>query len=243
MGLDFVQAAVDGEWVGVENLDALAQQYGLPLPTADPEQAAALQAKLAEILARNAEVTSEGADDVGAHLVVMLPLRDTVTDLMDAVQSLAGAPAGTLPAGSLEDIPATEIPLDVWISDGRLVQIEVDVVAIAETLGEDMTDAPDEFAVRMAIDEFTDEIGAPDDFVAIDVQEIIQSLFGAGFESSGGSALPAPGGDRGPVVVPSLGLACSDLAGVPPDQIKTFLEASGEAAAYKQVKKACPELF
>lgn len=243
MGLDFVQAAVDGEWVGVENLDDLAQQFGLPVPTAEPEQAAALQAKLAEILASNADVTSEGTDDVGAHLVLMIPLRDTVSDLMDALQSLAGAPAGTLPAGALEEIPATDVPVDVWVSDGRLVQIEIDVVAIAEAVGEDTADGPDEFVVRMEIDEFTDEIEAPDDFEAIDVQEIIQGLTGSAF---GGTDVAPPAdasGGRGPVVVPSLGLACSDLAGVPPEQIKTFLEASGEAAAYNKVKKACPELF
>lgn len=242
MGFDFVQDIVDGNWVGVEDLDQVTEQLGFPVATPDPEKAAALQDKFAEILKQNAEVTSEGSDDVGAHLVVSLPLKDTTTDLFDALESLGGAPAGTLPDEALGEIPDADIPLDVWVSDGQLVQIEADVIAIGEAVGEEPdADAPDEFAFRVTIEEFTDEIEAPDDFTPIDVGKIMQGLMGGmmGSESAGTGAI---GSDR-EVVVPELGLACSDLAGVPPDQIKAFLDASGEGDAFKKVKAACPELF
>lgn len=242
MGFDFAQAVVDGEWVGVEDVDKLAEQFGLPVQTPDPEQAAALQKKLVEIFEQNAEVTSEGTDDVGAHLVVSLPVRETLGDVFEAIETLGGVPAGSVPTPPLDDLPDGEIPLDVWVSDGRLVQLEADVVAIGEALGEEPPEDVGEFAFRITLDEFTGEVEAPDDFEAIDLQEIMQSVFGAAMGSESAGALGAGGGGR-EVVVPELGLACSDLAGVPPDQIKTFLEASGQPGAYKKVKQACPELF
>lgn len=245
MGFDFAQALVDGEWVGVEGLDEFAEQLGLPVTTPDPEQAAALQQKFAEILERNADATSEGTDDVGAHLRVTLPLKQTAGELFEALGSLGGAPPGALPMDALNELPTADIPLDVWISDGRLVQLEIDVLAIGEALGEEPEEGVDDFAFRLTIDEFTDEVEAPEDFVPIDLQQILQGVFGAGLggAAAGGSAISPPdSGDR-EVVVPELGLACSDLAGVPPDQIKAFLEASGQPGAFKTVKRACPELF
>ena len=107
---------------------------------------------------------------------------------------------------------------------------------------EEDEDAPDEFAFRVTFDEFTDEIEAPDDFTPIDLGEILKGFMG-GAMGSGAVGAPPDLGGGGEVVVPELGLRCSDLAGVPPDQIKTFLEASGEGGAFKKIKAACPELF
>lgn len=241
MGFGFVQDIVDGEWVGVEDVNEVTEQLGVPIPTPDPEAAAALQDKFVAILEQNAEVTSEGSDDVGAHLVVSLPLKETATELFDALESLSGAPAGAFPEESLAEVPDADIPIDVWVSDGRLVQIEADIIAIMEAVGEEDEDAPDEFAIRLAIDEFTDEVEAPDDFTPIDLGQILQGIMGGGMTGSESAGAGAAGGRE--VVVPELGLACSDLTGVPPDQIKTFLEASGEGDAYDKVKAACPELF
>jgi hypothetical protein len=115
------------------------------------------------------------------------------------------------------------------------------VIEIGQALGEEPTEDFDELAFRVAIEEFTGEIEAPDDFVPIDLQQILET-FGAGL---GGGLDTTTGGASGgrEVVVPELGLACSDLAGVPPDQIKAFLDASGASGAFKKVKQACPELF
>lgn len=243
LGFDFAQAVVDGEWIGVENVDQIAEQLGAPVQTPDPEQVAALQEQFVEVLENNADVTSEGTDDVGAHLVVSLPLKETTSDLFEALQGLGGAPAGALPTGALDEIPDGEIPIDVWVSDGRLVQIEADAIAISEALGEEPPEGVDEFAFRVALEEFTDEVEAPDDFESIDVEQIMQSIFGTGLGGDLGGA--DAGGETGEreVVVPELGLACSDLTGVPPDQIKTFLEASGQPDAFETIKRACPELF
>ena len=244
-GFDFAQALVDGEWVGVEGLDELAKQFGVPVATPDPEQAAHLADRIGEILESNAEVTSEGTDDVGAHLVLSVPLRDTAEDLVEALQTLGGAPAGTFPTDGLSDIPDTDIPIDVWISDGRLVQVEFDIVAIATAAGDPPPEGVDDFAIRMTIDEFTDDVAPPDDFVEIDVQQLLETFFGAALgtgEAIEEAPVTVPGGNR-EVVVPELGLACSDLGMLSPDEIESFLSASGVPGALKKVRQGCPELF
>ncbi len=176
-GLEFAQPLADGEWIGVEGIDQLTQQFGLPQATSDPEEASALVERVAGVLEGNARVTSEGTDDVGAHLLVAVPLKETARELLDTLQSFGGA-AGALPDTGLEEVPDGEIPIDVWISDGRLVQLELDFVAIARELGEEPPEDVDEFALLMTIDEFTDGVEPPDDFVAIDLQEILQGFFG-----------------------------------------------------------------
>lgn len=243
-GFDFAQALVDGEWVGIEGVDEIAEQLGLPQASADPEQAAQVADQIAQILEKNADVSSEGSDDVGAHLVVTVPLRDTLQELMGALQEVAGAPAGSLPTDGLSEVPDADIPIDVWVSDGRLVQVELDVVAIAEATGEEPPEGVDEFAIRFTIDEFTEDVEAPDDFTAIDVQQLIQSFFGAAMGSTeAGSAgiVPAPAGDRGPLAVPELGIACTDLEMLSPQEIEQFLTSSGYSV--KSVEKNCPQLF
>lgn len=244
-GFDFAQSLVDGEWVGVEGIDDLAEQFGVPQPSADPEQTAELQDEIAAILEKNADVSSEGTDDVGAHLVVTVPLRDTLQELLNALTSIANAPAGSLPTDSLSDVPDADIPIDVWVSDRRLVQVELDLVAIAEAAGEEPPADVDEFALRFSVDEFTEDVEAPSDFAEIDVQQLVESFFGAaiGMESAQSKAVvEAPGGDR-EVVVPELGLACSDLQTLSPQDIESFLSASGVPGALKKVRQGCPELF
>lgn len=242
-GFDFAQAFVEGDWIGVEGLDELAEQFGIPQPTVDPEEASEVVDEIAAVLEQNVEVRSEGTDDVGAHLVLSVPLRDTLQGLLNAVSSIANAPAGSLPTEGLSEVPDADIPVDVWVSDGRLVQVELDLVAIAEAAGEEPPEEGD-FALRFGVEEFTDDVEAPSDFAAIDVQQLMEAFFGGltGMDSAGGSAIPAPGGER-EVVVPELGLACTDLQTLSPEEIEQFLSASGVPGALKKVRQGCPELF
>jgi hypothetical protein len=241
MGFDFARAFVDGEWVGIEGLYDTAEQFGVPVQTPDPDQVSALKDEVIGILEQNASVTSEGTDDVGAHLVVSVPLRQTAEELADAFGGLGGL-AG-VPQEGLQEVPEGDADIDVWVSDGRLVQVELDFVALAEQLDGDVPEGVDRMALRVEIDEFTDAVEAPDDYVAIDIGDILGSIFGGsgGLESSESAGGAATGGRE--VVVPELGLACSDLESVPPAQIKAYLEASGQPDAFQTVKKECPELF
>ncbi|HEX2058824.1 MAG TPA: hypothetical protein VHI71_10710 [Actinomycetota bacterium] len=178
-GFDFAQPLVDGEWIGVENINELAEQFGGgQLPTPDPEEAQAVADEIARIFEQNASVTSEGSDDVGAHLVVSVPLRETLSESLDALQGLSGAPAGAIPGDALQEVPDASIPVDAWISDGQLVQVEFDFVKIAEALDEPQPEGVEDLAIRATLDEFTEDVEAPSDFTAINLQEILQSFFG-----------------------------------------------------------------
>lgn len=243
-GFDFAQPLVDGEWVGVEGVDELAEQFGVPQQTPDPEQAARVADEIVRVLEQNVSVTSEGTDDVGAHLVLGVPLRETLQDLVQTLQSVGGPAAGALPTDDLAEVPDAEVPVDVWVSDGRLVQVEMDFVAIAEAAGEEPPEDVDELALRATLDEFTEDVEAPDDFVEIDVEQILETFFGGAFggiDSSDSMELGASGGRE--VVVPELGVACSDLEMLSPGEVESFLEASGTPGALKAVKQNCPELF
>lgn len=243
-GFDFAQPFVEGEWIGISGIDELAEQFGLPQPTPDAEEAQQVVDQIAAILEENVEVGSEGTDDVGAHLVLTIPLRDTLQELINTLQSIANAPAGTFPTDALTDVPDADIPIDAWVSDGRLVQIELDLIAIAEAVGEEPPEDVDEFALRFTIDEFTDDVEAPSDFTEIDVQQLLQTFLGGalGGGTGMGGTPPIPGGDR-EVIVPELGLACSDLQTLSPQEIEQFLSASGVPGALKKVRQGCPELF
>lgn len=245
-GLDFVEPLVEGEWVGVEGLNDLAEQFGVTVPTPDPEQADALAKRLTAVFEENADVSSEGSDDVGDHLLVRVPLKEFVTETFDVLLGASGLPAGALPMEDLEQIPEDAVmPIDVWIADGAVAQVELDFVRFAEEFGEDVPEGIEQVAMRFTFEEFTDEVEAPSDFVEIDLQEILQGFLGAMPGTEGldtGSAIEAPSGER-EVVLPELGLACEDLQTLSPDEIETFLGASGMPGAVKKIRQACPELF
>lgn len=247
-GLDFAQPFADGEWVGIAGYQELAEQFGVQA-TPDPEKAKELQDRLLGILEENADVTSEGADDVGEHVVARVRLKQFVQETFDVLQDVSGAPAGMLPPlEGLDEIPDdATMPLDMWIDDGVLVQAEIDFVRFAEELGEDVPEGIDQMVMRFTFEEFTDEVEAPSDFVEIDLQEVIQGIFGAvpatGESSAGGTAVEEVPAGKPKVLVPELGVACSDLQMLSPEEIETFLGASGMPGAIKKVRKACPELF
>ena len=246
-GFDFVEPLADGEWVGLVGLDTLMEQFGATQPSADPEQNKALVEEITSAFEDTAEVTSEGPDDVGDHLLVRVPLKDFARGVFEAFEDLGSLPPGSLPpAEELDQIPDdAELPVDAWLDDGQLVQIELDFLQLAEDLAEESApEGIDRIAMRMTFEEFTDDIEAPSDFVEINLQEILQGFFGAApltGTDSGGAELEVPA-DR-EVVLPELGLACSDLQTLSPEEIETFLEASGMPGAVNQIRQACPELF
>lgn len=249
-GLDFIEPLVDGEWVGIEGIDALAEQFGVTVPTPDPEQAEALTKRITAAFEENAEVESEGSDGTGEHLRVRVPLKEFARETFDALQEMSGLPPAALPPmEDLDQIPDdTQLPFDVWIDDGAVVQLELDFLELAEDLaGEPAPEGIEEMVMRFTFEEFTDEVEAPSDFVEVDLQEVIQGIFGAipatGEASAGGSAIEEVPAGKPKVVLPELGVACSDLQMLSPEEIETFLGASGMPGAIKKVKKACPELF
>ncbi len=234
-GLDFVEPALNGEWLALEGLDQLAQQFGGAAPTPSAEQQEQLLRDLSDAFESTGEVTSEGEDDVGSHLVVTVPLRDIYEELLDNAESLTGSvPGASLPPAS--EVPDEEVTLDAWVRDGRLAQLEVDFLQFAEMSDEEVPEGVERFALRLSLEEFDEEIAAPEDAVDVDLQQLLQAVGG------GLGGPPAdPGGGTTTGEIPGLpGVTCEQLAAQNPEDIKAALQA--DPNLLQQVDQACPEL-
>lgn len=221
-GLTFAKAAADGEWLSIEGLEEAAQQMTGQAPLAVPEQEQLIR-DLTASFKENAQVTSEGDEDAGEHLVVAVPLRATYENFVkDFAQLGQQLPLGQLPDAS--EVPDEDVIFDVWVDDDRVTQIEFDFTQIAEISGdaEDIPEGVERFAFRAEIDEFDDEIEVPEGAVAVDPQQIF-GLFGGmmGGMGAGAGAMP-PAGD------PGAGFNCDDLKGAPPEVLAQFAEECPE---------------
>jgi hypothetical protein len=137
---------------------------------------------------------------------------------------------------AMAEIPEGDLELDAWISDGQIVQFELDFVKAAEEFGDPAPEGVERLALRLEIDEFTDEIAAPEGATLIDPQQIFQGIFG-GLGGLGAPAAPSGG------TIPELGISCSDLEGLTEADVRAFLEGAGRKDLIDATKQACPELF
>jgi hypothetical protein len=221
-GLTFAGAAADGEWLSIAGLQEAAQQITGQTAPAVPEQEQLIK-DLTASFKENAEVTSEGDDDAGEHLLVSVPLRATYENFVEDFQQLGQQlPLGQLPPSS--EVPDKDVVFDVWVEDNRVTQLEFDFLQIAELSGdvEEIPEGVEQFAFRAEIDEFGDDIEAPEDAVSVDPQQIF-GLFGGmmGGMGAGAGAMP-PAGDLG------AGFNCNDLKGAPPEVLSQFAEECPE---------------
>jgi hypothetical protein len=187
-GITFVKPAIDGEWIGLEGLKELAEQQGFPTAQA-PNQDALVRA-FRTAVNEEAEVTQGDLEGPGTHLVADLPVRDIYDRLVPEFQRLfAGFPGAEFPPAS--EIPDESVRVDTWVEDDQLKQIRLDLLQFAELGDEPVPEGVEEFALQVTIDEFDDEVEAPEGAVTLTPQEIQQAfgaLLGAQFgESQSGS--------------------------------------------------------
>ncbi len=209
-GLDFVEPALNGAWIAVTGAEELSQQFG---GARDAEDMAASQEKLIQdisaALEENAQVRSEGTDDIGDHLVVSISLRDVYQRLMSSMRGLPGFPAEQLPPGN--DLSDQTIVLHVWIEDDRVKQAALDLAQFT-TSNADGGAAGGRVALLLAFEEFTDEILPPDDAVEVPVEQLMQMFIGSIGASRGAGAGAASDFD------------CDQLKGAPPSVKEQFAD-------------------
>jgi len=211
-GLGFVRNAIDGDWIAIEGFKELAEQF---TGAAGGDAAMIDQQKFIEDMTKAIEDTSEvthaGSDDAGDHLVVALSIRDLYTRFSSSIQGLTGAvPMGGLPPAS--EIPDEIVELDVWVADDQVTQVRLDFLKIAQTFeSEPPPEGVEDFGLLLEIEEFGDEIEAPDDAVEVDAQQLMQTFMGG--MGAGGTA---PG--------PSSSFDCSQLEGAPQDVLDQFAD-------------------
>jgi hypothetical protein len=205
-GLTFVGPAIDGEWLSIKGLqDQLAQfTGGAATPSADQTE---LVNQITQVIKDKATVTSEGDDDAGTHLVVSLPIRDIYQEISGSLGALGGAvPMGDLPDPS--EIPDEDVTVDVWMDGDNLSQVELDFLQFAEIADEPVPEGVDQFAFRIAFEDFSGDTSVPDGAVEVDPTTLFQGLMG-GMAPGGVPGGTAPGG--------TSGFDCSQLEGAPKD--------------------------
>jgi hypothetical protein len=189
-GLDFVRPAVDGEWLSISGLDAMQEQFGMGQPTPNAAEVERMFDGFAREIESQATVTEGDVDGPGTHLIVEIGAREVVESFLNLARELGQAmPPNALPSAS--DIPNREIRVDTWVDGDFVRQIELDIVQFAAFEGEDVPEGVERLALRLGIDEFDDEVEAPDDAVQVDPNQILQVLFGGG-AASGSEVLPPP---------------------------------------------------
>lgn len=216
----WLNSLVDGEWIALTGAEALQQQLGAPTPDAATQDK--LAADLIRAIEENAEVRSEGAEDVGDHLVATMQVRPLFRSFMQTVQSLGGLSglggAGA-PLPSASDIPDEEVDVHFWIDDGTLTQVEFDVTQFEDWAeADDFPQGVNEMALRLSFEGFDGGVEAPDAAEEVDMMEVMQIFMGG--MSSGATPpelQPAPG--EGQSTIDDL---CKSLEGAPDDVVKQF---------------------
>ncbi len=223
-GFEFIGAALQGQWIGISGLQQLAEQFGGAAATQSEEQeqqALQFADDMAAAFEANAEVTFEGDEDPGAHLVATVNIRDIYDDFLQAFGALGTLVTGQM--GQLPDaasIPDEELTLDFWVADDRVTQVGFDFIQLAAIAGEDAPSI-DSFGVLVELDEFDGDVEAPDDFVEVDLAALLQGFMG-GLGGTGSTETVTPESE------------------LPADFCESLAEAPEEVQA--QFEAECPEL-
>lgn len=224
-GLGFIKDAIAGEWLAIKGLDELAEgMTGQPAGQPNAEQQA-LYEKFLDTLKGSTTVGSEGDDSVGTHLVASFNLKQLYSSFVELSSGLGTVvPGGALPPAT--DVPNEEIHLDVWVNDGKIVQVLFDFLQLDDIIGEDadIPEGVERFGVKLTLEEFSGEVTEPDGAIEVDPTQIFGSLFGMQPPMGGGGA--GKGGGAGY----SGEFPCEMLEGEPKEVLEQF-------------KEECPELL
>ena len=226
-GLEWIEDAVAGDWVVLEDVLELSEQFGgasMGAGSLGADQQKELTNNLLQAVEKNATVTSEGDADAGEHVVATLPLRETLSDLIDALGPAAGMTGAQL-GESLEDVPDEDISIDFWIADGTVTQIAFDVVEFAKSFEgttEEIPEGVEELSILVEIEEFDGSVEPVADAAKIDTAALAQAftgMLGGGIPGSGSGS--GTGGGSG-------AFDCGMLEGAPPEVIELYAEECPE---------------
>lgn len=219
-GFEFIGPALEGEWLTVPNAEQLTDQLtGGMAPTPNEADQQQLVDDIGAALERSSQVTSEGDDDAGHHLVATVAVRDFYEDFRTSIQSLVGQLPGTdLPPAS--EIPDEQIRFDVWVDGGEVTQLHIDFLQLASFGDEEVPAGVERLGLLIEVEGFGDSVDAPDDAVEVNTETLLQGLMqaGAGASMQEGSA----------EFDGSVEELCDQLAGAPPEVLEQFAEQCPE---------------
>jgi hypothetical protein len=216
-GFEFVEPAINGEWIAMTGFEQLLQQAGASQNQLTDAQQEALRS-FATALEDSSEVEAGDKDGPGTNLVATIQIRDLYRAVLD-LQEKVGAAAGQMPP--IDEVPDEEVSIDTWVDDGKLTQLQLDLTQFRDFPDAEFPEGVDQLALTVGIAEFTGGVEAPDSAAEVDLNQIMQGLMG-GF-GSGGAAPPAPGG--GDELCDQLE---QQLKGQPQEVIDQFVQIYGQ---------------
>lgn len=222
-GFDFLEQAVDGEWIHLTGLQQFVEQAaksgqaGQIAPNPGEQQKKMLEG-LARILEENSEVSEGDEEGPGTHLEAKLDLRSFAQEFQGIIGQLSMVPGAgqELPAPP-SDLPEGDLILDAWVDDGALTQVELDLLKNAEALGEGepAAEGVGDLGLLVTFEDFDGDVDPPDDAIEVSVQDILGTMMG-GLGRSGGT-----GGGSGQGQVGDI---CKEVSELPAQQQEPFKE-------------------
>ncbi|HWH31982.1 MAG TPA: hypothetical protein VNU01_04865, partial [Egibacteraceae bacterium] len=184
---------LDGRWVVLRGATQLAeelsgQEVANPL---DQMRAREAMQRLGRTLAEEAAITRVGQDAQGDHLRAVLPLRRLYSVFLEEAEAM-GLPTPSGEAPALEEVPDESVTVDVWVRDGRLSVVSLDLRQLA-AMDPEAPEIPAEverFALRAEFTPFDGVVDVPADAVELNPEALMGLFMGA----MGGAMGPLMGG-------------------------------------------------
>lgn len=186
-GFEFLAAAAAGKWLEVDFstlkglFEGLGKEFGFepgegstPAPTADatiPGEYQAIKDAIGKAMSEDVTVEKLKSDNAGDHYLAkvasMQAFYAKVRPVFD--QHMAGLPyANELPSASV--VPDKPGSLDVWVKDGRVSRLELDLAQFAPA----PPAGAGRVALRLDIDREASSVSVPSDAVTVDLAGLLQ---------------------------------------------------------------------
>jgi hypothetical protein len=175
-GFEFVEQALNGEWIALKGFEEAMEQFGGQSAQPTEAQQQALET-FTNALKESVKVEAGDAEGPGDHVIATVPLKE-VYDSVVELQSQLGT-TGTTPLPPASDLPDEELRVDAWIDGGRVTQFGLDFKQFAEWEGaEEIPEGADRLSLLLELEEFTGDVEAPEGATEVDLNQIMQSILG-----------------------------------------------------------------
>jgi hypothetical protein len=232
--LDFVRPAVQGKWLALEGLDKLGKTLGAKAGTSVPSDGKTKQLtdEFLQRLLSSLSVKTVGDDSAGTHLETSIPARAAYAALQQLVLNAGkGLPPGAA-MPSPTTIPDKPITVDVWVRDGKLTQIELDLKRLMALGDKPVPAGVHQLAIRVAISDFTGSIEAPSGAVRVNLTALANKYLAAILPTSGSASSGSSN------AMPEA--TCSTLKSMSPQDLKRLIDH--DRAMQKLLQKECPKV-
>ena len=221
-GMEFVDKAVQGEWIHLTGLQQLAAMSGNAGAGQMGQQQEQMLRLFEDAFRENSEVTEGDEEGPGTNLQAEVAIKPLMQRLIQVAQQQSGqVPAGQLAQATqmLEQLPDGDAVFDTWVEDGELTQLSVDFIENAplfeEAAGRPLDLPTDgELALTFELGDFHGEVETPEGAVEVSFQQILAAMMSGAMQSGSSTDPTTPGQPPGD--------PCAEIAKLPAAQQAPF---------------------